>query len=567
MGLSTARKFALAFVLVLASAHAGIAAPAKRHMIATDSPLATDAGLAMLRAGGSAVDAAIAAQMVLTLVEPESTGIGGGGFMVLFDPKAKKVTSFDGRETAPASATPDMFLDANGKPRGHFDAVPGGLSVGVPGDVAMLWLAHRKYGRLAWAKLFQPAIALAEKGFPVTRKLAMELKQFPQLAKMPDIRAYLYHADGTPLSEGENLKNPELAKTLRGIAKNGPKGFYEGPVAQAIVDKVQHAPVNPGGMTLADLENYQAKERAPVCGTYRSYRLCSIGPPSSGGIAVIQILDMLERFSSKDLQPETLSQAHLFAEANRLAFADRAKYLGDPDFVYVPIAGLTDPAYNRERALLIDPAKDMGPAQPGTPPTKHAAIDYAPQRSPQLQGTSHMSIVDDSGEAVSMTTTVEFILGSEIMAKGFILNNELTDFSFDPVLDGRPVANAPEPGKRPLSAMSPTIVFDAHGKFTIATGSPGGPLIIAYTAQSLVEMIDGHETPEQAAGEPHIANMNGPTLIEGGSAEALVPQLTAMGHEVKVMKSELSGLNIVARVKGGYVGAVDPRRQGSVKGD
>ena len=567
MGLSPARKIALAFLLVLTTAHATTAAPAKRHMIATDSPFATDAGLAMLRAGGSAVDAAIAAQMVLTLVEPESTGIGGGAFMVLFDPKQKEVTSFDGRETAPASATPDMFLDASGKPRGHFDAIPGGLSVGVPGDVAMLWLAHRKYGRLPWTKLFQPAIALAEKGFPVTKKLAMELRQYPQMAKMPDIRSYLYHADGTPLAEGENLKNSELAETLRAIAKSGPKAFYEGPVAQAIVDKVEHAPINPGGMTLADLKNYRAKERAPVCGTYRSYRLCSMGPPSSGGIAVIQILDMLERFPSKDLQPDTLGQAHLFAEANRLAFADRAKYLGDPDFVYVPIAGLTDRDYNAGRAKLIDPAKDMGHADAGMPPAKHAAIDYAPQRSPQLQGTSHMSIVDDRGEAVSMTTTVEFILGSELLAKGFILNNELTDFSFDPVLDGKPVANAPEPGKRPLSAMSPTIVFDAAGKFKIATGSPGGPLIIPYTAQSLIEMIDGHETPEHAVAEPHVANMNGPTMIEGGEAEALIPALTAMGHEVKVMKSELSGLNIVERVKGGYVGAVDPRRQGSVRGD
>jgi gamma-glutamyltranspeptidase/glutathione hydrolase len=541
---------------------------ARHHMIVTDSPFATDAGLQMLRAGGSAVDAAIAAQAVLTLVEPESTGIGGGAFMVLFDPAKKKVTTFDGREMAPASATPGMFLDANGKPRAHFDAIPGGLSVGVPGDLAMMWLAHKRYGKLAWAKLFAPAIALSQKGFPVPHKLATELKQYPQMGQMPDIRAYFYHADGTPIGEGEILKNPELAKTLTAIAKNGPKAFYEGPIAQAIVDKVQHAPVNPGAMTLADLKNYVARERAPVCGTYRTYRLCSMAPPSSGGVAVIQILDMLERFPSSDLRPGTLSQAHLFTQASRLAFADRAKYVADPDFIPVPVAGLTDRDYTASRARLIDPAKDMGQADAGTPPVKHAGLDYAPQRTPQLPGTSHMSIVDDRGEAVAMTATVEFVLGSEMMAKGFILNNQLTDFSFDPMLNGQPVANAPAPHKRPLSAMSPTIVFSADGKFKIATGSPGGPAIIDYVAQSVIDLIDGNETPKQAAAEPRILNLNSPTIVEKGTAaEALIPQLTAMGHHVLSPAVELSGVNIIERVTGGYDAAADPRRDGSARGD
>ena len=555
--------------LLLAAGSAQAEAPiAKKHMIVTDSPFATDAGLQMLRAGGSAVDAAIAAQMVLTLVEPESTGIGGGAFVVLFDPKAKKVTTFDGREMAPASATPGMFLDASGKPRAHGDAIPGGLSVGVPGDVAMLWLAHEKYGKLPWAKLFQPAIALSEKGFPVTRKLSTLLREYPQLAKMPDIRAYFYKPDGSPYAEGEILKNPELAHTLRMIAKDGPKGFYEGPVAQAIVDKVQHAPIHPAGMTLDDLKDYVAKERPPVCGTYRAYRLCSMGPPSSGGVAVIQILDMLERFAPKDLQPGTLSQAHLFTQASRLAFADRAKYMADSDFIPVPVAGLTDRGYTLSRSKLIDPARDMGKAEAGTPPIKHASIDFAPQRSPQPQGTSHLSIVDDSGEAVAMTTTVESVLGSKMMAKGFVLNNQLTDFSFDPVIDGKPVANAPAPKKRPLSAMSPTIVFDANGKFKIATGSPGGPLIIDYTAQSILNLIDGRQTPAKAAAEPHVANLNTPTLIEKGtSAEALIPQLEAMGHQIAEPIVEQSGVNIIERVKGGYLGAADPRRDGNARGD
>ncbi len=549
-------------------APAAAAPMARHHMIVTDSPFATEAGLQMLRAGGSAVDAAIAAQAMLTLVEPESTGIGGGAFMVLFDPAHKKVTTFDGREIAPASATPGMFLDPTGKPRQYFDAIPGGLSVGVPGDVAMMWLAYKKYGRLAWSKLFAPAIALSEKGFPVTHKLATELRQYAQMGQMPDIRAHFYHADGTPYAEGEILKNPELAKTLSAIAKNGPKAFYEGPIAQAIVDRVQHAPVNPGGMSLADLKNYTAKERAPVCGTYRTYRLCSMGPPSSGGVAVIQILDMLEHFPSKDLQPGTLSQAHLFTQASRLAFADRAKYVADPDFIPVPVAGLTDHDYTAQRATLIDPAKDMGQATAGTPPKKHAAQDYAPQITPQLPGTSHMSIVDDRGEAVAMTTTVEFVLGSEMMAGGFILNNQLTDFSFAPMLDGKMVANAPAPGKRPLSAMSPTIVFGADGKFKIATGSPGGPAIIDYVAQSVIDLIDGNETPKQATAEPHVLNLNSPTIVEKGTAaEALIPQLTAMGHHIISPQVELSGVNIIERVTGGYDAAADPRRDGNAMGD
>jgi gamma-glutamyltranspeptidase/glutathione hydrolase len=557
---------ALAMLSVATSAQAADEKPAPHAMVATANPFATDAALQMLRAGGSAVDAAIAAQMVLTLVEPESSGIGGGAFMVLFDPKQKKVTSFDGREMAPASATPGMFLDANGKPRDHFDAIPGGLSVGVPGDVAMLWLAHQKYGKLAWAKLFEPAIKLAERGFPVSRKLAAELREYPQIVKMPDIHAYFTKPDGTLYAAGDILKNPALAETLKAIAKGGPKAFYEGPIAQAIVDKVQHAPINPGGMTLADLKNYVAKERPAVCGAYRSFTLCSMGPPSSGGVSVIQILDMLERFPSSQLQPDTLSQVQLTTQAERLAYADRAKYLADSDFIPVPVAGLIDRGYLAQRSALIDPKKDMGQATAGTPPMKRA--DYAPQRTPQLPGTSHMSIVDANGEAVSMTTTVEFVLGSEMMAKGFILNNQLTDFSFDPMLNGQPVANAPAPKKRPLSAMAPTIVFDADGKFKLATGSPGGPLIIGFVAQSLLDLIDGDETPAKAVGEPHFINLNSPTILEKGTAlDALAPQLTAMGHHVVQAGGELeSGLNIVERVKGGYIGGSDPRRDGVAKG-
>ncbi|HXL99283.1 MAG TPA: gamma-glutamyltransferase, partial [Rhizomicrobium sp.] len=491
--------------------------------------------------------------------------IGGGAFMMLYDPAGKRVTSFDGREIAPASATPTMFEDASGKPRAHMDAIPGGLSVGVPGVVAMLELAHRKYGKLPWAKLFQPAIKLADDGFPVGRKLAATLRAYPQMAQMPDIKRYFYHADGTPLAQGEILKNPQLATTLRAIAAHGSKAFYSGAIAQAIVDAVQHAPVNPAGMQLSDLAAYRAKERAPVCGTYRAYRLCSMGPPSSGGISVLQILGMLERFPSSDLQPNTLSEVHLFSQASRLAFADRATYIADADVVSVPIAGLLNRDYLQQRAQLIDPAHDMGTAKAGDPPMKKA--EYAPQRTPQLPGTSHLSVVDDRGEVVSMTTTVEFVFGSEMTAKGFFLNNQLTDFSFDAMRDGKPVANAPAPGKRPMSAMSPTIVFDSKGQFKIALGSPGGPIIIPYVAETLVAMIDGGLDPQAAAALPHHANPNGPTVLEKDtSIEALAPALTAMGHHVVSVPLE-SGLHIIERTPSGYIGGADPRRDGNVMGD
>ncbi|HWD26997.1 MAG TPA: gamma-glutamyltransferase [Rhizomicrobium sp.] len=538
---------------------------AKTHMIAAASPYAAEAGRQMLRQGGSAVDAAIAAQMVLTLVEPESSGIGGGAFLMVYDPKTKTVKSFDGREAAPASATPGMFLDASGKPRPHMDAIPGGLSTGVPGVIALFDLAHKKYGKLPWAKLFEPAIKLATDGFPASRKLSAELHQFPQMARMPSMMRYFFHPDGTPLAQGEIVKNPALAATLRTIAKGGAKAFYTGKIAQNIVDAVQHAPINPGGMTLKDLANYHAVERPAVCGTYRTYKLCSMGPPSSGGIAVLQILGMLERFPQSDLQPNSLSEVHLFAEASRLAFADRAMYLGDPDVINVPVRGLLDRGYLAQRSQLIDPSKDMGQATAGTPPDKRA--DYSPQRSEQLPGTSHLSVVDDKGEVVSMTTTIEFAFGSETMANGFLLNNELTDFSFDPMLNGKPVANAPGPGKRPMSAMSPTIVFDAKGDFSIATGSPGGPAIIGYVAQSLIAMIDGHLSPQDAAALPHPLNPNGPTILEKGtSLEALQGPLTAMGHTVVLYPLE-SGLHIIQKVPGGYIGGADPRRDGVALGD
>ena len=557
------------FRLFLAAALAGLAAKAdaaSHEMIAAANPFAAKAGLQILHEGGSAVDAAIAAQMVLGLVEPESSGLGGGAYLVLYDPAKNKVTTFDGRETAPAADTPEMFLDSNGEPRPHADVVPGGLSVGVPGVVAMLDLAHKKYGRLSWAKLFAPAIALARDGFPVGRKLAQTLRLDTAAAQMPDIRKLFFHPDGTAYAQGEILKEPVYAATLKRIARKGPRGFYTGPVAASIVAAVTHAPRNEGRMTLADVAHYRAVERPPVCGEYRGDRVCSMGPSSSGGISVLQMLGMLEHFPATDLTPGTISFAQLFTQAGRLAFADRTEYEGDPAFVPVPVQGLIDEDYLKARAGLIDTRRDMGAAAPGTPPgAEH--FDYAPQTSPQRHGTSHLCIVDRNGEVVSMTTTIESGFGAQIMASGFLLNNELTDFSLRPSADGKPIANAPAPGKRPMSAMSPTIVFDKDGKFLIAAGSPGGPVIIPDVAGALVAMIDAGYTPQQAAAMPHIFNPNGPTIIEQGTPlEALAPQLTAMGHEVRIM-SVYSGLQIIEKTPDGYIGGADPRRDGVALGD
>jgi gamma-glutamyltranspeptidase / glutathione hydrolase len=548
----------LAVLMVLAPA-AG--SPPRHHMIAAANPLAAQAGLEMLRQGGSAVDAAIATQMVLTLAEPESSGLGGGAFMLLWDPGKQKITSFDGRETAPAAAGPDMFLDASGNPRPHLEAIPGGLSVGVPGVVAMLELAHQKYGKLPWAKLFGPAIKLAETGVPVTAKLAGELRANPQIAAMPDVKRYFTKPDGTLVKAGDTIRNPELAATFRLIAKGGAKAFYTGEIARAIVTKVRHAPVNPGAMTLQDLARYRAVERQPVCGTYRQAKVCSMGPPSSGGIAVLQILAMLERFQPQMLQPDTVQEIHLVSQASRLAFADRSAFIGDPAFVRVPQQGLLDRRYLHQRSLLIDPGRDRGEAAPGP------LLPYAPERGKERQGTSHMSIVDDAGQVVAMTTTVEFLLGSEMRTKGFFLNNELTDFSFLPVRDGKPVANAAAPGKRPMSAMAPTIVFE-HGRFWIALGSPGGPAIIPYVAGTLVAMIDGKLDPGKAASLPHHIEMNGPLLLERDTQLAgLAPALSAMGYDVRPASVEMSGLHIIQRLKNGYAGAADPRREGVALGD
>ncbi|MDK2124428.1 gamma-glutamyltransferase [Parachitinimonas caeni] len=530
-------------------------------MVTTANPLATEAGLAMLRKGGSAIDAAIAAQLMLGLTEPQSSGIAGGAFLLYHD--GKQTTSFDGREKAPAAAKPERFLDPNGKPLAFYDAVIGGRSVGVPGVLAMLHMAHQRHGKLPWAALFEPAISRAENGFQMSSRLHALLVSEPHLKKDANARAYFYQEDGKPWPVGSVLKNPEYAATLRAIAAGGPKAFYSGKIAQAIVDAVKRHPTNPGDLTLADFAAYKAVERQPICGLYRFYKVCGMNAPSSGGVAVLQMLGILETRKLADWAPHAVESAHLFTEAGRLAFADRAKYLADPDFVKVPSDALVSKPYLVTRSQQIDMARSMGRAQAGDPVPKMAlGLDS----SPEFPSTSHLIVIDKQGHAVSMTSSIEDVFGSRMMVKGFLLNNQLTDFSFSPTDNGQPVANRVEPGKRPRSSMSPVLVFNEQGQLAFAAGSPGGSQIINYVAQTLVGLIDWKLSPLQAVALPHYGSRNGPTELEKDTGqEALAEALKAKGHEVKFVEMN-SGLSAVVVKPDGLWGGADPRREGVAKG-
>ena len=539
----------------------------KRFMVAAAHPIATDAGYTILRQGGSAVDAAIAVQLVLGLVEPQNSGLGGGAFMLVHDAKRHKLIAYDGRETAPAAAKPDRFLDADGKPLAFDAAVIGGRSVGVPGTVALLAEAHKQHGRLPWAKLFDPAIVLAEQGFEVSPRLnAMVTKE--ERIVQPRARAYFYDFLGTPFPVGRLVKNPAYAATLRKIAAGGAKAFYEGEIAADIVATVTAGRRNPGDMTLADLANYKVKVREPVCGTYRAYRVCGMPLPSSGGPTVLQMLGMLEPYDVKAMGPATLWSIHFVSEAGRLAYADRGVYMADPDFFTAP-TGLTDRGYLTERSRAIRTDVSLGRATPGTPPDiadtkKVAGEDHAYE----FPSTSHISIIDAQGNAVAMTTTIEDNFGSRLMTEGgFLLNNELTDFSFVPIENGKPVANRIEAGKRPRSSMAPTIVYDRAGRLYMIAGSPGGSAIINYVAKTLIGVLDWRLDPQAAIALPNFGSRNGPTELESGTSAAMLePKLRALGHETRVIELT-SGLQAIVRTKSGWVGGADPRREGSVRGD
>ena len=531
-------------------------------LVSSADARASEAGREMLALGGSAADAAMATMLALTVVEPQSSGIGGGGFFVYHDAASGEVVTIDGREEAPAAATPDRFMGVDGRPMGMRDAVPGGRSVGVPGNIRLAAEVHRRFGRVSWAQLFAPAIRLADAGYEVNPWLAAALAGAERYwADFPQTRA-LYYIDGRPARLGETLRNPALATTLRGIATRGPDAFYSGETARAIVTAVRNAPRNPGDMTLADLAAYSAQERDPVCFAYRIYRVCGMGPPSSGATTVFGILGMLEGYDLRTMGKDNPMSWHLISEAMRLAYADRDTYVADPDVVDVPVAGLIDETYLRDRARLISPFRAAAAVAAGTPP---GATPRTTAVAGEVPSTSHFVAVDRTGNVASMTSTVEGIFGSQIVAGGMILNNELTDFSLAPERNGAPVANRVEGGKRPRSSMSPTIVFDAEGQPILAVGSAGGPRIIMHVLKTLVGVLDFGLPVAEAIALPNIYMAGDGSIMENTPEGAeLATQLAQFGRPT--ISSELgSKLNAAQRLPdGSWSGAADPRSVGAV---
>lgn len=541
---------------------------ASRHMVAAAHPDAVAAGLEMLRRGGSAADAAIAVQLVLNLVEPQSSGIGGGAFLLFHDAAKNRTVAFDGRETAPIAATPDLFLMADGTPVTFGTAIVGGRSVGTPGTVALLARVFQEHGKLTWPELFAPAIRLAQEGFIVGPRLAKMLAsdRGQRLRTFAPARDYFFPG-GVPLRAGTRKTNPAFAATLIAIAERGPAAFYTGAIAQDIVATVRDAPGNPGRLSLADLAAYDIVRRDPVCHGYRSYRVCGMGPPSSGGLTVGLTLGMLTAFDLAGMGPDDPQSWHLLAEASKLAFADRNQYMADADFVPVPEAGLLHPDYLAKRAAFIRrETAILPPVVHGLPPGVPAK-KRAPDNQTGRPGTSHISIVDADGNAVSMTTTIEGAFGSQLMVRGFLLNNELTDFSFIPSKAGQLVANRVEPRKRPRSSMAPTLVFNADGSLRLVVGSPGGSRIIGYVAKTLVAVLDWDLDIQAAIDLGHVVNRNGATDFEAGTeAEAFVPAFKALGHTTRVRDLN-SGLHGIEIVDGKLRGGADPRREGAARGD
>lgn len=540
---------------------------AEKQMVVAANPYASEAGFAILQKGGNAIDAMVAVQTVLGLVEPQSSGLGGGAFLVYFDAENKRLTTYDGRETAPKAATADMFLDANGEPLYFFDAVIGGLSVGTPGTVKLLYETHQKYGKLAWSDVVQPAIKLAEDGFKVSPRLhALITRSAESLYRFQTTRDYFLSEEGVPLFVGTIIKNKQYANTLRAISKGGADAFYKGELARRIVETIQNAEGNPGRLSVEDLATYQIIEREPVCYRYRDHDVCGMGPPSSGALTVGQILGLVEAYDLKSYGAGNPESWRIIGDATRLAFADRSLYMADSDFVKMP-KGLLNRTYlwERTQTLIDDNALTDDEVFPGKPPFDHAML-LAPDNSLELPSTSHFSIVDAIGNVVSMTTTIENGFGSRLMVGGFLLNNELTDFSFVPEIDGKPVANAIEPGKRPRSSMAPTIVMK-DGKPILAIGSPGGSRIIPYVAKTLIAWVDWEMDIQQAIELPHLLNRFGIYDLEKGTAaEKLAPALEALGFktEIRDLTSGLHGIEITPQ---GLEGGADIRREGVALGE
>ncbi|OHT22088.1 gamma-glutamyltransferase [Edaphosphingomonas haloaromaticamans] len=547
--------------LLFALFTAALPAYAAGGIVTAADPRAAEAGREMLRAGGSATDAAMAIMLALSVVEPQSSGIGGGGLLVHHDGRTGAIATVDGREAAPAAATPDRFMQ-DGRPMPFASAFPGGKSVGVPGNIRLMAEAHRQWGRLPWAKLFEPAIRLAEGGYKVTPRMSQFAGYVAPLWKdFPGIAAIYARDDGKAPPVGTLIRNPALAKLLRDVAAGGPDAFYGGRNGQAIVDAVSKAPVNPVPLTLADLAAYRAKERPALCGAYRGYRVCGMGPPSSGTTTILQMLGMLERFDMAALGKDSPEAWHLIGEAMQLAYADRDTWLGDTDFVSVPLQGLIDRDYLARRSALIAPDHARGTYEPGVPPgaePRTAAV------SGEVSGTTHFVAVDGDGDVVTMTSTVEGPFGSQLVASGMVLNNELTDFTFAPEKDGAPVANRVEPGKRPLSSMSPTIVYGPDGKVVLAIGSAGGKRIIMHVMKALVGVLDWKLPAADAIALPNIFFGGGALQVEQGSAlDAMRPALARFGQPV-VAADLPSKLNAIERIGDGWRGAADPRSEGVV---
>jgi len=535
---------------------------AVRHMVSAAHPLAVEAGLQALRQGGHAVDAAVAVQFVLGLVEAPETGIGGGGFLLLHDAARGEVRFLDGRETAPGAAGPERFT-LLGLPIPAWLAIPSGRAVGVPGLVAMLAMAHAEHGRLPWAELLQPAIRLAEEGVPMPGRLQAQSRGDFSLRLFADTRAAFATPAGAAAPE---LSNPDYAATLRALAERGPGAFYEGEIAVALVERARQRRPMGSDMTLADLAGYAALERPPVCGPYRQWTVCGAPPPSSGGIAVLQILGMLERFDLAALGPGSAEAMHLVVEAHRLAFADREHYLGDPDFVAVPVAGLLDPDYLRRRSILIRPDRALDRALPGAPQGAPAGgPPVRPSASPG--GTSHFTIVDGAGNVVALTSSIEAPFGSRMTSGGFLLNNQLTDFSFRSREGDRALPNAVAPGKRPRSSMSPVIVFDAEGRVRLAVGARGGPRIIGYVVKTLVAALDWEFEIQEAINLPNFTYAGGRVELERNTPlAARGAEFAARGHKIRVTELA-SGLHGIERTATGWRGGADPRLDGVARGD
>ncbi|WP_215398517.1 gamma-glutamyltransferase [Rheinheimera oceanensis] len=536
----------------------------KQYMVSAAHPMATEAGRAVLAKGGSAVDAAIAIQLMLGLVEPQSSGIGGGAFMLHWQAKQQQLTTFDGREVAPSAATADLFIQENGSAMDWREAYVGGKSVGVPGVVAMLAQAHQQHGKLPWAELFTDVISAAEQGFPVSSRTARQLQMGwnKGVSQFYESKQYFF-SNNQPVAEGSILKNPAYATTLKAIAAQGPDAFYKGELAKAISERVQTAPVNPGKLSVADLANYKVQQPEAVCLPYRIYKVCGMAPPSSGGIAVLQILGILQQYDLSKVAPDSVQATHILAQAAKLAFADRDRYLADPAFVAVPVAGMLAPDYLARRAALIDLSKAGTQATAGIPQGAPALLSA---KSPELPNTSHFSVVDGEGNAVSMTTSIENVFGSGLMVGGFLLNNQLTDFSLSPEVDGHLVANRVEGGKRPRSSMAPMMVFDQNNKLKLVIGSPGGSRIINYVAQSIVAVLDWELDVQQALNLPRITHRNDYLALEKGTTlEKQQAVLEDMGYKVQLQDLN-SGLHAIMVTADGLQGAADPRREGSVAG-